>query len=47
MGWTPKQADVPGIFEGTPGLSVADAPSPGIIGGSNQGMITQAKQGVV
>ena len=47
MGWTPKQADVPGIFEGTPGLSVADAPSPGIIGGSNQGMITQAEQGVV
>jgi len=47
MGWTPKQADVPGIFEGTPGLSVADAPSAGIIGGSNQGMITQAKQGVV
>ena len=47
MGWTPKQADVPGIFEGTPGLSVADAPGPGIIGGSNQGMITQAKQGVV
>ena len=47
MGWTPMQADVPGIFEGTPGLSVADAPGPGIIGGSNQGMITQAKQGVV
>jgi len=47
MGWTPKQADVPGIFEGTPGLSVADAPSPGIIGGSNQGMITEAKQAQV
>ena len=50
MGWTPKQADVPGIFEGTPGLVVGDAPtqvasnSAGIIGGSNQGMITQAKQ---
>ena len=50
MGWTPKQADVPGIFEGTPGLVVGDAPSEvasntgGVIGGSNQGMITQAKQ---
>jgi hypothetical protein len=50
MGWTPKQADVPGIFEGTPGLVVGDAPSEvasnsaGIIGGNNQGMITQAKQ---
>ena len=50
MGWTPKQADVPGIFEGTPGLVVGDAPTEvasnnaGIIGGSNQGMITQAQQ---
>ena len=50
MGWTPEQANVPGIFEGTPGLVVGDAPtqvasnSAGIIGGSNQGMITQAKQ---
>ena len=50
MGWTPKQADVAGIFEGTPGLVVGDAPSEvasntgGIIGGGNQGMITQAKQ---
>jgi len=50
MGWTPKQADVPGIFEGTPGLVVGDAPTEvvsnngGIIGGSNQGIITQAKQ---
>ena len=53
MGWTPKQADVPGIFEGTPGLVVGDAPSEvastsgGIIGGNNQGIITQAKQGQV
>ena len=50
MGWTPKQADVPGVFEGTPGLVVGDAPSEvastggGIIGGSNQGMITDAQQ---
>jgi len=50
MGWTPKQADVPGIFEGTPGLVVGDAPTEvasnnaGIIGGSNQGMITEAQQ---
>ena len=53
MGWTPKQADVPGIFEGTPGLVVGDAPTEvasntgGIIGGGNQGMITQAKQRTV
>ena len=50
MGWTPKQADVPGIFEGTPGLVVGNAPTEvasntgGAIGGSSQGMITQAKQ---
>ena len=50
MGWTPKQADVEGIFKGTPGLVVGDAPSEvastggGIIGGSNQGMITDAQQ---
>jgi len=50
MGWTPKQADVPGVFEGTPGLVVGDAPTEvasnnaGIIGGSNQGMITKAQQ---
>ena len=53
MGWTPKQADVPGIFEGTPGLVVGDAPTEvasntgGIIGGGNQGMITEAQQRVV
>ena len=53
MGWTPKQADVPGVFEGTPGLVVGDAPTEvasnnaGIIGGSNQGMITEAQQRVV
>lgn len=50
MGWTPKQADVEGVFKGTPGLVVGDAPtqvvsnSAGIIGGNNQGMISQAKQ---
>ena len=52
MGWTPKQADVAGIFEGTPGLTVASPTTPtevasnsgGIIGGSNQGIISQAKQ---
>ena len=53
MGWTPKQADVPGVFEGTPGLVVGDAPTEvasntgGIIGGGNQGMITEAQQRVV
>ena len=53
MGWTPKQADVPGIFEGTPGLVVGDAPTEvasntgGIIGGGTQGMITEAQQRVV
>lgn len=53
MGWSPKQADVPGVFKGTPGLVVGDAPSEvasnsaGIIGGNNQGIITQAKQGQV
>ena len=53
MGWTPKQADVEGVFKGTPGLVVGDAPtevasnSAGIIGGNNQGMITQAKQRTV
>jgi hypothetical protein len=53
MGWTPKQADVPGIFEGTPGLVVGDAPTEvasntgGIIGGGAQGIITEAQQRVV
>ena len=54
MGWSPKQADDPGgVFKGTPGLVVGDAPSEvasntgGIIGGNNQGMITQAKERVV
>jgi len=53
MGWSPKQADRAGVFKGTPGLVVGDAPtevasnSAGIIGGNNQGMITQAKQRTV
>ena len=50
MGWTNPIAAVEGIVEPTPGLVVGDAPSEvasntgGFIGGSNQGMITQAKQ---
>ena len=50
MGWGLKQLDYPGVYESTPGLVVGDAPtevasnSAGIIGGNNQGMITQAKQ---
>jgi hypothetical protein len=53
MGCGAKQADVEGVFKGTPGLVVGDAPtqvasnSGGIIGGNNQGIITQAKLGVV
>jgi len=53
MGWSPKQADLAGVFKGTPGLVVGDAPTEvasntgGIIGGGNQGMITQAKQRTV
>jgi hypothetical protein len=50
MGWTNPIAAVEGIVEPTPGLVVGDAPTEvasntgGIIGGNNQGMITQAKQ---
>ena len=50
MGWTNPIAAVEGIVEPTPGLVVGEAPSEvasntgGIIGGGNQGMITQAKQ---
>jgi len=50
MGWTNPIAAVEGIVKPTPGLVVGDAPtevasnSAGIIGGNNQGMITQAKQ---
>jgi hypothetical protein len=50
MGWTNPIAAVEGIVEPTPGLVVGDAPTEvasntgGIIGGGNQGMITQAKQ---
>ena len=53
MGWGLKQLDYPGVYESTPGLVVGDAPtqvasnSAGIIGGNNQGIITQAKQGQV
>jgi len=53
MGWTNPIAAVEGIVEPTPGLVVGDAPTEvasntgGIIGGGNQGMITQAKQRTV
>jgi len=53
MGWTNPIAAVEGIVKPTPGLVVGDAPTEvasntgGIIGGGNQGMITQAKQRTV
>jgi hypothetical protein len=53
MGWGLKGLDVSGVYESTPGVVVRPAQSEviqqtgGIIGGNNQGMITQAKQGQV
>lgn len=53
MGWGLKGLDVPGTYESTPGVVVRPAQSEvsqqtaGIIGGNNQGIITQAKQGQV
>ena len=54
MGWTNPIAAVEGVVEPTPGLTVAAPVSPsevsyntgGIIGGNNQGLITQAQQRV-
>ena len=47
MGWSPEQANRPGVFEGTPGLKVAQPTSGGMISPPKQGLITQADQAVV
>ena len=47
LGWSPKQADRPGVFEGTPGLTVAQPTSGGMISPPKQGLIKQVDQGQI